>query len=371
MERRFIRNVLLKALMIFLVLNLLWTQVDSEMLGTYSLYNHLFRGRERFPFGENPAESYNLSLYNLYAMFESLRLDGVEVPAPDEFRVVVIGDSSAWGTLLKPEETLAGQLDALNLVTSDGRHVRFYNLGYPTLSLTKDLMVLREAMEYKPDLILWPLTLESFPRDRQLDSPIAANNLAHISALQKKYALNLDLPPDTRTPLQRFYAGTIVGQRRSLADLLRLQVYGGMWSATGIDQTYPAKYTPAARDLEADTSFNGWKGPHLDAAQLSFDVLEAGMQMAGDVPVVLINEPVLVSSGRNSDIRYNFYYPRWAYDDYRSLLGARSAAEGWSYIDLWNAVPQQHFTNSAIHLDPAGVTMEIQALLPQMDRYWK
>lgn len=371
MDRRFIRNVLLKALVIFLVLNLLWTQVDSEMLGTLSLYDHLFRGRERFPFGENPAESYNLSLYNLYAMFESLRLDATEVPPPDEFRVVIIGDSSTWGTLLKPEETLAGQLDALNLVTSDGRHVRFYNLGYPTLSLTKDLMVLKEAMEYEPDLILWSLTLESFPRNRQLESPIAANNRARISDLQKRYALNLDLPPDTRTPFQRFYDDTIVGQRRALADLLRLQLYGVMWSATGIDQAYPATYTPAARDLEADATFNGWQGPHLDADQLSLDVLDAGMQMAGDVPVVLINEPVLVSSGRNSDIRYNFYYPRWAYDDYRALLGTRSAAEGWSYVDLWDTIPQQLFTNSAIHLDPAGVAMEIHALLPQIDRYWK
>ena len=114
MDKHFLRNVLLKGLGLFLVFNLLMTQVNISRLGTYSLYDHLFRGRERFPFGENPTESYNFSLYNLYAMFESLAIDAQEVPV-NEFRVIVIGDSSTWGTLLRPEETLAGQLDALGL----------------------------------------------------------------------------------------------------------------------------------------------------------------------------------------------------------------------------------------------------------------
>jgi hypothetical protein len=370
MNGRFLRNVLIKGLGLFIVFNLLWTLVDAPKLGTLSLYNQLFRGRERFPFGENPSESYNLSLYNLYAMFESLRLDALEVPV-DEFRVLVIGDSSTWGTLLRPEETLAGQLDALHLTASDGRRVRFYNLGYPTLSLTKDLMVLQEAMQYQPDLILWPLTLESFPRNRQLDSPIAVNNLARIRSLQQEFGFDLEIPADDRSPWQRFYARTIVGQRRALADLLRLQLYGVMWSATGIDQVYPADYPPAARDLEADDTFNGWSGPHLDEGQLSMDVLEAGIHMAGKVPVVLINEPVLVSSGKNSDVRYNFYYPRWAYDDYRTLLGQHSLEQDWNTVDLWNVVPQAHFTNSAIHLDPAGVSLEVEALLPRIEGYWE
>ncbi len=370
MDKHFLRNVLLKGLGLFLLFNLLWTQADMSRLGTYSLYDHLFRGRERFPFGENPTEAYNFSLYNLNAMFESLAIDAQEIPV-NEFRVIVVGDSSTWGTLLRPEETLAGQLDALGLVTPDGRKVRFYNMGYPTLSLTKDLMILHEAMSYEPDLILWPLTLESFPRDRQLDSPIAANNIHRIQELQHEYGLNLDIPAKTRSPLEIAFSSTIMGQRRPLADLMRLQLYGVMWSATGIDQVYPADYTPAARDLEVESTFNGWQGPTLDAGLLSLDVLSAGVKAAGDVPLVFINEPILVSSGKNSDLRYNFYYPRWAYDAYRELLSEKSTSENWTYLDLWDLVPQERFTNSAIHLDPQGVKLEVQALLPKINGYWK
>jgi len=348
MNRRFLRNVLIKALLLFAAINLIWAAFNPS-LGRISLYNLLLHGRERLPFGEDSANSYNLSLYDMDAMFASLRLAGTPKTS-EEFRVFVIGDSSTWGTLLRPQETLAGLLDGAGLVTADGRRVRVYNLGYPTLSLTKDLMVLDQAMQYKPDLILWLVTLESFPCDRQLDSPIVANNTSRVAALIKRYDLDLTLPPDSAT----FWDRTIIGQRRALADLLRLQLYGVMWSATGIDQTYPADYDPAARDLQADESFGDWLPPSIPVDGLAWDVVHAGMQVAGDVPVVLINEPVLVSSGANSDVRYNFYYPRWAYDQYRSAFSETCVSNDWNCLDFWDAVQEQHFTNSAIHLDPFG-----------------
>ena len=43
-----------------------------------------------------------------------------------------------------------------------------------------------------------------------------------------------------------FWDRTLIGARRPLADLLRLQLYGVLWAATGIDQDIPAKLHPAA-----------------------------------------------------------------------------------------------------------------------------
>jgi len=83
-------------------------------------------------------------------------------------------------------------------------------------------------------------------------------------------------------------------------------------------------------------------------------VLSAGMGMYPETPVLLVNEPMFISDGRNSDIRYNFFYPRWAYDDYRQLLSNLSQEKDWHYIDLWNLIPASEFTNSAIHLTPKG-----------------
>ena len=88
--------------------------------------------------------------------------------------VIILGDSGAWGWLLENEESLAGQINAEKYLTADGRRVVAYNLGYPIMSLTKDLMILDVARQYDPNLIVWPVTLQSFPLDQQLIPPLGA-----------------------------------------------------------------------------------------------------------------------------------------------------------------------------------------------------
>jgi hypothetical protein len=359
---RFLGGVLVKAALLFVLLNLLFALLyPMGWLGKISFYNILFPGRERLPFGENPAQAYNLSLYNLDAMLASLRLNAT-TKAADEYRLLVIGDSSVWGTLLTPPQTLTGQLNAANL-TCGGKRLRAYNLGYPTLSVTKDLMILQEAVaHYQPDRILWLVTLEGLPRETQISSsPVLANNAERAVSLIDTYNLQLD-PNDPALVYPGFWDKTIVGARRPLADLVRLQFYGVLWGATGIDQTYPANYEPAARDLAADTSFHGRKGPILDTASLALEALPAGVALASRVPVTFVNEPILVSQGKNSDLRYNFFYPRWAYDQYREALASLMQANGWAYMDLWNLVDEKEFTNSAIHLTPAGESQLAQVV---------
>jgi hypothetical protein len=73
--------------------------------------------------------------------------------------------------------------------------------------------------------------------------------------------------------------------------------------------------------------------------------------------VVFVNEPMFVSGGENSDLRYNFFYPRWAYDSYRALMQDEAARRGWTYVDLWDAVPNTEYTDSAIHLTPLGSSL--------------
>jgi hypothetical protein len=115
-------------------------------------------------------------------------------------------------------------------------------------------------------------------------------------------------------------------------------------------------------DLPPDETFHGLQPPHLSEDDLALDVLAAGAQMVGDVPLLIVNEPMFVSQGENSDIRYNFFSPRWAYDDYRVMLAQQAEANGWRYLDLWDAVPNTEYTNSAIHLTPEG-SAQLAALI--------
>ena len=253
----------------------------------------------------------------------------------------------------------------------DGKHVRVYNLGYPIMSLTKDVLILRRALQYQPDLIVWPMTLESFPTNKQLTHPIVQNNASEVRSLITNYQLRLD-PNDPAFTSLTFFDRTLIGQRRALADWLRLQIYGVMWGATGIDQYYPDSYEPAQRDLDADDAFHEFKPPTLRNDSLAFDVLTAGTKMAAEarVPMLIINEPILISQGKHSDVRYNFFYPRWAYNQFRDSLRGQVESSQVSYLDAWDGVPQSEFTNSAVHLSPAGsrlfaerVGQKIQAII--------
>ncbi len=358
--------VLWKGVLLFLLVNLLVAAFPPESGTSVSLYNRLFAGRERLPFGETPAQSYNLSLFDLEAMFASHLIAGGPKPA-QEYRVILIGDSSVWGTLLRPEETLAGRLNALNL-TLCGREARFYNLGYPSLSLTKDLLLLDAAMRYDPDRIIWLTTLESFPLEVQLTSPLVAHNASRLDALMARYDLPFD-PADPALERPSLWERTLIGRRRAIADRFRLQAYGVLWSATGVDQAYPLDYPRAQTELEADLSFHGFRPGELQEADLAFEVLEAGFVAAGDTPVLLVNEPMLISRGENSDLRYNFFYPRWAYDDYRQWLAQRAERLGWDYLDLWDLLPDPvHYTNSAIHLTPQAEAVLAETLVPAISQ---
>jgi hypothetical protein len=359
-DLRFARNVLLKAAALLVIADLLFALLyPLPALGRLSLYKRLLPGRLRLPYGDEPSKAYNLSLYNLDAMFASHQLSAPK--PPDEYRVILIGDSSTWGFLLPPGQTLAAQLNAIpdlsgfqnpkGLPTS--KHIRFYNLGYPVMSLAKDLLLLSYARRYQPDLVIWLVTLESFPYDKQLYPPLLQNNPLPLSRLIETYHLKLD-PHDPSLVYPSFWQRTLVGARRPLADLLRLQLYGVLWAATGIDQDIPETYTPLQKDQDADLSFHDLAPPHLTQADLAFDLLSAGVDLAQPAPVLLINEPMYVSQGQNSQLRYNFYYPRWAYDDYRRLFAENCASHGWSCRDLWDAIPAAEFTNSAVHLSAAG-----------------
>jgi hypothetical protein len=365
---KFIRNVLIKGVLLFLALNFAIGLIPpGAKIGRISLYNRLFPGRVRLPFGENPDEAYNLSLYDLEAMFASHEIEDGKKPE-DEFRIILVGDSATWGTLLQPQDTLSELINQDQWETCVGKVIRAYNLAYPSMSLTKDLMILEKALTYEPDLIIWPVTLESFPNQVQIETPLVANNSHRVQPLVELFALGLDGQMDafvTSSYLDR----TLIGRRRAIFDAIQLQYYGVMWAATGVDQTYPEDFTPAQRDFaEDDDQFKGWAPGALPLDQLAIDVLSAGKTLAGDIPILVVNEPILISQGENSDIRYNFFYPRWAYDQYRWALAERSVYADWNYIDLWDAIPSQEFTNSAVHLTPEGSLMYYQRLIPTLEK---
>ena len=357
MDWRSISRIILKAAVLFVALNVIFAACRPvESLGKMSLYNRLLPGRARLPYGEMPQRDFNLTLNNIPAMFAAHEWDRPK--KEDEFRVLLIGDSGTWGWYLRNDDTLAGQLNAMGLESADGRRVVVYNLGYPVMSLTKDLVLLDEALAgSQADLVLWPVTLQSFARGRQLEHPLLHENAERVQAIINNNNLTLDAA-DERFVTRTLPEESLIGRRRDLADLLELQTWGFAWAATGRDQDIPEDIPLRKSDLEADESWLDIPERRpLETNDLSMDVLAAGIGRAGSTPIIIINEPIFISEGQNSDIRYNSFYPRWAYDDYRALLEDAAATEGWTYLDFWDAIPADEFTDTPVHLTANGTRL--------------
>lgn len=347
-----IRNVSIKAAGLFIFLNAAFAVVyPREFVGSLSGYNSIFPGRVRFPHSDVPEKAFNLTTSNLEAMFRSHVLS--KDPDNQEFRIVVIGDSSVWGFLLEPEQTFSSKLDRFGLLGPDGLEAKVYNLGYPTLSVTKDLLLLDRAMHYRPDMIIWLVTLESLVKQSQLESPLLTMNPIQMNYLIDRYGLEI---PEADEVLisPSFLERTIVGDRVELSELIRLQLLGFVWAATGVDHYIPESYNERMVDLSSELDYKGIKPGELQSDDLYIEAIQAGFASAGDVPVLLVNEPIFISEGENSDIRYNFFYPRWAYDQYRSLLREEVEQHGWHYVDFWDLLPPLVFTDSAIHYNFDG-----------------
>ncbi len=349
-------RVLIKGFIAFLILEyaLVWMLPDLRPLNVYAT---LHMKRERFPLSTSSPIDDALDVGNLDVMFASHIVS--EPKGPNEFRVLVLGDSAVWGLQLTPDQTLPGQLDALNLTCGD-KNVRVYNLSFPRSSATKDLMILDKALQFKPDLVLWLVTWYTLMPKTRVDHWLVTQNYAEFYKLGHRFDF---LPRGYTAPTP---VDTLVARNRELFRETRFELYSLIQLATGLDQIPgPPEVLPAT--LSRDTTFEGLKPPTLNRSQVSVDQVQHFYELAGNVPVVLINEPILVLSGvPNSDVRYDSYYPRWVYDQYRQYLGEAAAQHGWNYLDLWNVFAPSYYSDTPLHLIPKGQGLLAEALAPSI-----
>jgi len=357
-----IKRIIIKTILILFIINFGWIYLSRLPIGDASLYNLVFTGRYRLPFGENPKRSYNLSLYNLDAMFASHEINKKQDDVED-IHVVLIGDSSIWGFLQKPENTISGLLN--KRFVGEDKKVNFHNLGFPSISILKDLMIVDRALEYDPDLILWFITLEALPKEKQLEIPIIKNNTEIVNSIIEKYELS-----EITLIEEKLIDNTLWNQRRNISDLLNLQLFGILWDATGIDQEYPETYNPAQRDFtEPIEQYYSINPDDKLEDFLALEIIENGIEKNKGIDFILINEPILISEGVNSSVQYNYYYPRWAYDQYRLIMKEFTRKNNFKYYDLWDLIPESEFTNSAIHFTEGAEKILADKITLVIERY--
>jgi lysophospholipase L1-like esterase len=351
-------RLLLKGILLCLILEalLIWALPGPEPFNVYAALN---MKRQRLPLSTSSPFDDAQDLGELDAMLAAHVVSNPK--APDEFRVLVLGDSATWGLQLSPEETMPAQLDALQLKCGS-KNVRVYNLSFPRSSATKDLMILDKALQYKPDLIVWSITWYTLMPKTRVDHWLIAQNPEEFYQLGRRFGF---LPRGYTPPT---WLDSMAAHNAALFHELRFQSYAAIEMATGMEQIPgPPEHLPGV--LSRDLTFEGLRPPELNQGQVSLDQVADFYSLAGSVPVVLVNEPILIMSGvPNSDVRYNSYYPRWVYDQYRQYVSAAAMQHGWNYLDLWDMFPASQFTDTPLHLNPAGQHLLAERLAPTIER---
>ena len=343
-------RVVVKALVLFAMANLAFAYFNPA-IGRLSIFNHLVNGRLRFP----------VSTQNMDALFASHVISAGPKPA-NEYRVILLGDSSVWGFTLLAPDILSEQINRMDLVTCAGKTVKAYDLAYPLPSFMRDLLILDKARQYHPDLIVWSTTMEMFLPDNS-EMEFLVYQPDRVMQLVKNY--DLKVPDASNLKISSFWEKTILGQRARIKVAFTDQLDGLHWAATGVDVTImPA--IPLADKVSASSTYHGFAPADLTSlvATFQFSAFDAGRKLAGNVPIYYFNEPMFITSGKNSSIRYNSGYPRWAYDEYRTRIGQWMKEQNLPYDDFWNIIPPSEFTDSPLHLMPEGERQLAARLAP-------
>jgi lysophospholipase L1-like esterase len=350
-------RVLLKAIFLFVVVNVVFALINPPV-GKITLFNYLVPGRLRFPYEQESAfyfVGFNAPIYEDYDAMFGAHVISRRKPA-DEFRLLLLGDSATWGVSVQANEMLSAQINRLQIETCDGRRVRAYNLAYPFSSITRDLLILDKAMEYKPDMVFWLITLSTL-QPKTVETQFIAPHWQQYLRLASTYKLRSS---HFSHPIQEptLWEKTIIGQRKRLKNIVFTQALGILWGATGIDNHEglepegPPPNTAVGDNLDYEGRLPGeWSAT---SESLMLEALSAGYRVAGDVPVVVINEPIFVAQGENHLVRYNEFYPRWVFDDYRGFLREWMTQQNYKWLDFWNAVPPEEFSDQYFHRNSTG-----------------
>lgn len=363
-------RLIVKALILFLLANFLFA-VFNPPVGKLSIFNRLIPGRLRFNADRQsvgqPASG-ALVFEDLDAMFASHQISNGPKP-PTEYRVILLGDSAVWGFEIPPQEILSEKINRLDLQTCDGRQIRTYDLAYPLPSNTRDLVTLEKALDFQPDLVIWLVTLKTFD-STTAEKALLIPQSERILALIDRYRIKVDAEKFLRP--QSFWDKTIIGSSLRLKKITLEQLYGLRLTATGSDVKLPdLKNMPwISENVDPVSNYNSFSSSDQTAfvEQLDFSPILAARGIAGDVSVMIVNEPIFRARGANSSFRYNKYYPRWAYDSYRSALNDWMRKNGGSYIDLWDTISNDEFIGTPLHLNPEGEQILAETLAPEIEK---
>jgi hypothetical protein len=346
------RRIVIKGLILLLIANVLFIVINPlEMLLPWSLFGHLVPYRTRLV----PAEDNdNVQLASLETLIHAHEIS--QPKAPDEFRVIILGDSGIYGWGNADADTISGQLNVLGIKVA-GKKLRAYNLAAPFLSTTRDLLIADAVSAYKPDMVVWFVTLQGFRNNDR--NPLVELNAQRMTALTARFGLDDENARSYGHVTSTLWDRSLFGQRQVIYRWLKFQTY-----VFRPDKPEPTDHRAIDDRLSETPPSPEASSNYMPMPNATWSPL-LDMQPLLNVPVLIVNEPILIVP--NNVANYDGYYGVALYDHYREAFRGFCADHQLWCLDIWNALPATAYTDTPLHHTASGnftisesVALEIQ-----------
>lgn len=366
-------RVLIKAIMLLIIFDA--TQIAFDLAGTlerWRLYRSFTPLTERLGLANQIGDP-------IWWTIDPL-LDAHQIAQPkasDEFRVIFLGDSATFCLYCRSTEAIPSVFTQLGAIF-DGKHVIGYNLAYPGSDWMKDILILKHALKYQPDAIVWLVTAKGAgnqPLPQEPDAHLIIRvNAAELPALARQF--NLDTWETERyADADAWYQRSIFTHGGRYRDWLLLVVRSFrnalIYPNKDLTQEYLLPGEPViTKPIPAIAEINSALPGYDTFPNRQWTLLRAGHQLAAeaDVPLLVVNEPIYLASGPNTDVNYNPFYERNLYDRFRAALLDFTQQHTMTYLDLWNLLPAENFSNTSLHYNLEGNRRVAEAVWSNLQR---
>jgi hypothetical protein len=285
-----------------------------------------------------------------------------EIAAPkaaDEYRVAIFGNSGIYGYGNADDQTIAAFMTQARGQVN-GKFIRAYNLGYPLPFVYKDILIADASLDYNPDLLIFFVA----PDDFEDLTPGTATFIPYMFTINRARALHVAAALDTPILLTQalqpdppWWTRSILFQREAIYNWLVFQAY---------PLTQPPLVLLSARisnRFYPTTKVKDAIGAHLNQTT-NFQALSR-LHRLTKVPILIVNEPTYINpqSEQTGALNYSDQYSREGYEAYRAELHDLCIQQGYGWLDLWNSVQPDRYTDSHLHRDSAGQRIVGQAVV--------
>lgn len=252
------------------------------------------------------------------------------------------------------DETAGARLNAHFAAT----HIpaRIFNLGMVAVYQLKDALIIHESLRYRPDLIVYSVTLSDFFHV----APNLWPSLIELFNVNSRELIDFarEGPAGLAEPLEiyrsmyaqpayRFHS-TLIARFRQVGTLVRTAV---RQHALAVRRQLLPNGPPPHFDSKGQGSHYDCTAVQHESAQLfskwqEWNIL-AYLQQIRDrtgIPIVVVNWP---DAHEPVGDCYSSRYTNAVFQEYNDWLGRETTARGFYYVDLHDLLPPEDFVDSA------------------------